>query len=202
MLQGLGKLLAALSKYLALWGIPGLFGIALLDAAFVPLMGGPDYVVLLLAWKRPMQAVPIVLAATLGSVLGYFMLYRLARMGGEMALARFSSGKKAWVKRKLDQNAFLAIAAGVAAPPPFPTKLVILAAGAFQVRQIRFMNGLVAGRLVRYSVLAYLGAQFGDEAASLLKGHFATFALVLAAVILLFWAVRRLRQQAKAAPGE
>lgn len=201
-MQSLSELLATMSKYLALWGIPGLFGITFLDAASISLMGGPDYVVLLLAWKRPMQAVPIVLAATFGSVLGYFVLYRLARMGGEVALARFTGERRAWVKRKLDQNAFLSIAAGVMAPPPFPTKLLILAAGAFQVHQIRFLSGLLAGRLVRYSVLAYLGARFGDEGASLLRGHFLTFLLVLSAAILLFWAVRRLRQHVKPSTGE
>jgi len=194
LLQGLSEFLATLSKYLALWGIPGLFGMALLDAASIPLMGGPDYVVLLLAWKRPAQAVAIVLAATLGSCIGYFMLYRIARMGGEVALARFGDEKKAWVRRKLDQNAFLAIVAGVVAPPPFPTKLVILAAGAFQIRQMRFLNALVTGRLVRYSVLAFLGARFGNQAAAMMKGHLSTFLLVLVALILLVWAVRRLRR--------
>jgi membrane protein YqaA with SNARE-associated domain len=177
-------LLHRLYGFLLLWGIPGLLGIAFLDSAAMPLIGGPDWVVLWLAWQRPLDILLIILAASVGSTLGSLILYRIARAGGEMALSRFSPDKRAWVKQKLDHNAFTAVAAAVAAPPPFPTKLVILAAGAFQVNQIRFANGVLAGRLLRYAILAYLGAHFGKEAAGVIKQHYPVFlALLVAAVI-------------------
>lgn len=193
-------MLQSLNKYLLLWGVPGLLGIAFLDSAAVPMMGGPDAVVLLLAWQRPMQILPIILAAAIGSTLGCLVLYRVGRAGGEMALARFSTERRAWVKQRLDQNAFAAVAAGVAAPPPFPTKLVILAAGAFRVSQTKFANGVLAGRLVRYSVLAILGASFGDQAADVLRSHYPIFALLLIGALILFLLLRHFRSQAKAAP--
>ncbi len=167
-----------------LWGIPGLLGIAFFNSAAVPLVGGPDAVVLLLAWQRPLDIFLIILAASVGSTLGSLILYRIARAGGEMALSRFSPEKRAWVKQKLDHNAFTAVAAAVAAPPPFPTKLVILAAGAFQVNQIRFANGVLAGRLLRYAILAYLGAHFGNEAAGVIKQHYPVFIVLLVAAII------------------
>jgi membrane protein YqaA with SNARE-associated domain len=177
-------LLHRLYGFLLLWGIPGLLGIAFLDSAAMPLLGGPDWVVLWLAWQRPLDILLIILAAAVGSTLGSLILYRIARAGGEMALSRFSPDKRAWVKQKLDHNAFTAVAAAVAAPPPFPTKLVILAAGAFQVNQIRFANGVLAGRLLRYAILAYLGAHFGKEAAGVIKQHYPVFlALLVAAII-------------------
>jgi membrane protein YqaA with SNARE-associated domain len=178
-------LLQRLSQYLLLWGIPGLFAIAFFDSAAVPMMGGPDAVVLLLAWQRPMQSLLIIVAAAVGSTLGCLVLYRVGRAGGEMALARFSPQKRAWVKEKLDRNVFMAVAAGVAAPPPFPTKLIILAAGAFRVRQTSFAYGVLVGRLARYSVLAYLGARFGDQAADVFKGHYLALGLILVAVVIL-----------------
>ena len=194
------NLLRSLNKYLLLWGVPGLLGLSFLDSAAVPTGGAPDAVVLVLAWQRPLQIIPIILAAAIGSTLGCLILYRVGRAGGEMALSRFSTEKRAWVKQKLDQNAFVAVAAGVAAPPPFPTKFVILAAGAFRVRQSQFAYGVLAGRLVRYAVLAYLGARFGDKAADVFKEHYSAFALALVAALVLFVLVRRFRNPAKPIP--
>ncbi len=172
-----------LNGYLLLWGIPGLLAIAFLDASAVPTMGGADLVVAALAWQRPMDSFLIVLAAAIGSTLGSLVLYRVARAGGEIALARFSAERRSWVKQKLDHNAFMAVAAAVAAPPPFPTKLVILAAGAFKVNQVRFANGVLAGRLLRYAILAYLGAHFGDQAAEVIKQHYPEFAILLVVAV-------------------
>jgi membrane protein YqaA with SNARE-associated domain len=194
-------LLERLNKYLLLLGIPGLLVITFLDSAAIPMMGGADAIVLLLAWKRPMQMLLIILAATIGSTLGCLALYRVARAGGEMALARFTAERRAWMKRKLDQNAFVAVAAGVAIPPPFPTKFVVLAAGAFRVSQVRFINGVLAGRLVRYGVLAFLGAQFGDKAADIIAGHFPAFALILAGMLLLYAICRFFRHPLRALPA-
>lgn len=149
-----------------------------------------------------MQILPIILAAAIGSTLGYLVLYRVARAGGEMALARFSAERRAWVKQKLDQNAFAAVAAGVAVPPPFPTKLVILAAGAFRVSPTKFANGVLTGRLLRYSVLAFLGARFGDQAAVVLRDHYPVFALALAAALVLYLLLRRFGSQVKATPDK
>jgi membrane protein YqaA with SNARE-associated domain len=191
--------LQRLRQYLLLWGLPGLFAIAFFDSAAVPMMGGPDAVVLLLAWQRPMQSLLIILAAAVGSTLGCLVLYRVGRAGGEMALARFSPEKRAWVKEKLDRNAFTAVAAGVAAPPPFPTKLIILAAGAFRVRQTSFATGVLIGRLVRYSILAYLGARFGDQAADVFKAHYPALGLTLIAVVILVVLWRHFRGREKAA---
>jgi membrane protein YqaA with SNARE-associated domain len=195
--RDLGKaghcLLERLNKYLLLWGIPGLLAIAFFDSAAVPMMGGPDLVVLLLAWQRPMQSLLIVLAAAIGSTLGCLVLYRVGRAGGELALSRFSPERRAWAKEKLDRNVFMAVAAGVAAPPPFPTKFVILAAGAFRVRQVSFANGVLVGRLVRYSVLAYLGARYGDQAANVFKGQSPYLWLALLAAVILIAAWRYFR---------
>ena len=195
-------LLQRLNKYLLLLGIPGLLVITFLDSAAVPMMGGPDAIVLLLAWKRPMQVLPIILAATIGSTLGCLVLYRFAGAAGEMALSRFSADKRAWMKQKLDRNAFAAVAAGLAAPPPFPTKFAVLAAGAFHVRMSKFTNAVVVGRLLRYSVLAYFGAQFGDQAADVIKVHYPAFLLMLAGALILFLVVRYYRGQARAAAGK
>jgi len=64
------SLLQSLQKYLLLLGIPGLLAISFFDSAALPILMGPDAVVLLLAWQQPMQILIIILAAALGSTLG------------------------------------------------------------------------------------------------------------------------------------
>ncbi len=187
-----------LKNLLLTWGIPGLFFIALLDSAGVPLPGGPDAVVMLLSWQRPNLMVFIALAAAIGSTVGNWLLYQVGRKGGEVALARFEQKKREWVTDKLKRNDFLAILIAMLGPPPFPTKIFILMAGAFDMRMRRFLLAVFGGRFVRYLGEAYLGARFGDEAAEILANHYGTIALALVAVVLGFLLARHFRSRRQA----
>lgn len=189
------RFLDRLNRFLLVLGIPGLFLIALLDSAAIPMAGGPDAVVMLLAWKRPDRIWLIVVAATIGSTLGCLVLYRIGRAGGELALARFSEARRAWVREKLDRNAFWTVFASVTIPPPFPTKPVILASGVFRMRLDMFLVGVLTGRLLRYGVVAYLGAHFGRQAAAVFKACSPLILLGIVATILLFLVVRQLRRK-------
>jgi uncharacterized membrane protein YdjX (TVP38/TMEM64 family) len=48
-------------------------------------------------------------------------------------------------------------------PPPFPFKLFVLAASAFEMRFTHFLAAVFAGRFVRFFVLAILTIQFGPQ---------------------------------------
>ena len=172
-----------LKNLLLTWGLPGLFFICLLDSAGVPLPGGPDAVVMLLSWQRPNLLIWIALAAATGSTVGNWILYQVGKRGGELALARFDEKKRAWVTDKLRRNDILAIIVAMMGPPPFPTKLFILVAGAFGMRLRRFLLAVFAGRFVRYLGEGYLGARFGDQAAEVLQRHYGTIAIVLLAAV-------------------
>lgn len=186
-----------LSEYLMIMGIPGLLAISFLDSAAVPIVGGPDALILLLAWHRPSMAYLIVLAATAGSALGCLVLYGIGRKGGEKALSRFNPERTAKIERRMQEYGIWAILAAVIAPPPFPTKLVILASGVLRIGKIRFLTGVLAGRLIRYSLLGYLAARFGDHAAQVLKTHYPVFSLILIAVIVLILFIRSKRSAAE-----
>jgi membrane protein YqaA with SNARE-associated domain len=189
--------LAHLNKYLLIMGIPGLLVISLLDSAAVPLAGGPDAVIMLLAWRRPALTYLIVLAATIGSTLGCLILYGIGRKGGEKALARIKPEKVEWINKKMQEYGILAVIAAVLAPPPFPTKPVILAAGVLGTRKLPFISGVFVGRLLRYSLLGYLGATFGEQSAKILKAHYPTIALALLGGILLLLVIRKIRNMKK-----
>lgn len=177
-------------KLLAL-GIPGLFLISFLDSAGVPLPGGVDLVVMLLSWQRPSLFFPIAITAALGSTAGCFVLYRIARTGGDAMMSRFPADKQEWVKEKVRRNDTLAVLVAMLGPPPFPTKLFILVAGVVRMDWRPFVAAVFAGRLVRFLGEAYLAVKLGDRAADTLKHHYPSIAVSLAAAVLLYLLVRR-----------
>jgi membrane protein YqaA with SNARE-associated domain len=190
------NILSRLNEYLPFMGIPGLLAISFIDSAAVPLAGGPDAVILLLSWQRPSMVLLIALAATVGSTLGCMVLYGIGRKGGEKALSRFSSKRREWVERKMREYGIWVIIAAVIAPPPFPTKLVILAAGVLRTGKVQFISGVFIGRLLRYAALSYLGAAFGDEAALIIRENYPALSLALVAGLLLVVLIRSFRNRA------
>ncbi len=188
-------MLSRLNDYLLFMGIPGLLAISFIDSAAVPLAGGPDAVILLLAWQKPSMVLLISMAATLGSTLGCLVLYGIGFKGGEKALSRFSPRKREWVERKMRDYGIWIIIAAVIAPPPFPTKLLILAAGVLRTSKIQLITGVFIGRLLRYSALGYLGAAFGSEAAVIIREHYPVLSLALVAALLLIVLIRILRNR-------
>lgn len=194
-MESLLKILDKLSKYLLLMGIPGLFAISFIDSAAVPLAGGPDAVLLLLSWQRPEIFYLIALAATAGSTLGCLVLYGIGWKGGRKALARFHPRKIEWVESRMREYGVWIIIAAVIAPPPFPTKLVVLAAGVLRTGRIQLVTGVLIGRSIRYSVLGYLGAKFGDEAADIIRAHYPELSVVLVVGFALVVLIRKLRKR-------
>jgi len=189
--------LKRLSGYLTVMGIPGLLAISFLDSAAVPITGGPDAIILLLAGMRPPLAYLIVLAATIGSTLGCLVLYGIGQKGGEKALSRFNPERIARVEENMRKHGLWAIVASVLAPPPFPTKLVILAAGVLRTDRLRFAAGVFTGRLIRYSLIGYVAARFGDRAAQILKDQYPAMSIILGGCILIALLIRILRSRAR-----
>ena len=113
-----------------------------------------------------------------------------------MVFARITPRKREWVKRQVENNAFLAVFLGVVVPPPFPTKPVILAAGVFRTPLASFSMAVFTGRILRYSAMAYLGSRFGDQAAQVIRSHYVAILLVLAGLILLILVARRFLRRA------
>ncbi len=184
------QIIHRISHFLALMGLPGLLAIAFLDSAAMPLSGGPDAVVLLLAWQRPGLGFVAAAVGAVGSMLGCLVLYTIGLRSGEKALTRFSPHKIEWVKGKMRRNGILAVMAAVVAPPPFPTKLVVLAAGVCRTGKTRFAGAVFAGRFLRYATVALLGAQVGFRTSEVLMDNLPVITLLLIGGMLLFYLVR------------
>ena len=181
----------SLRSYLLAFGIPGLFAIAFIDSAGIPLPGGVDLVVMLLAWQRPEFFVPVAFVAAIGSTAGCWMLYRISNAAGKKMLKRFSSRKQELVIEKLRRNDMLAMFVAMLGPPPFPTKLFILIAGVIKMDWRRFIAAVFIGRLIRYFAGAYLAMRVGDRAVETLQQHYSEITIVLVVSVVVFVAVRR-----------
>ena len=182
----------SLKEYLLAFGLPGLFAIAFLDSAGIPLPGGVDFVVMFLSWQEPSLFIIIALVAALGSTAGCFVLYRIARVGGDAMLARFPKEKQEWVTAKVRRNDILAVTVAMLGPPPFPTKLFILVSGAVGMDWRRFVAAVFFGRLARFIGEAYLAVRLGDRAVQALQENYASIGVALAAIVVLILVGRRL----------
>ncbi len=180
----------SIKNYLLALGIPGLLLVSFLDSAGVPLPGGVDVALMLLSWQRPTLFFVFSLVAAGGSAAGCLVLYRIARTGSHAMMARFSPERQEWVREKVRENDTLAVLVAMLGPPPFPTKLFILVAGAVRMDWRRFVGAVFVGRLIRFLGEAYLAVRLGDQAMEKLKEHYPVIGLVLVAAVVLFFLVR------------
>jgi membrane protein YqaA with SNARE-associated domain len=184
--------LTSVSQYLLAYGALGLFGIALLDSALIPLPGGPDAVLILLSTTRPAWVPLYVFAATLGSVIGCLIFYYISRRAGRGALKRFSPRRQARVKELIDRYDVLTVLVASVLPPPFPFKIFIATAGVFRFGVLRFTLAVAAGRGFRYALIGYLAARYGEHAKEMLARYYPYIGLGVAALVVAVFVVRHL----------
>jgi membrane protein YqaA with SNARE-associated domain len=190
--------LARLSHYLVSFGPFGLMTIAFLDSVLIPMPGGVDAVLLLLAAARPSWMLIYVAAATIGSTVGCVGLYRLSQRAGKRALARFSESKQKRVKDLIDRYDVISVLVASLLPPPFPFKLFVVSSGVFRLNLLRFTLAIAAGRTFRYLLEGYLAARYGEHAKDLLQRYYPAIGITLAVLIVIAVVARTLmRQSAK-----
>jgi membrane protein YqaA with SNARE-associated domain len=175
----------SLRRWIYHLGALGFIPLGLLDSSIIPLPGSMDVLTMVLAARDATLWPYYALMATVGSVLGAFVTYRLARKGGKESLARKVSAKT--LKRVygvFERWGFAAIAIPALLPPPMPMVPFVLAAGAMQYSVNKFLLAMTLGRIVRYLILAYLAARYGRKMLPLLlqHGHPAVAAVVGLAV--------------------
>jgi membrane protein YqaA with SNARE-associated domain len=121
-----------------------------------------DVLLIILAARNPKIWFYYAAMATVGSVAGGFITYRLARKGGKEAVARKIPQMKAdKVYKIFDRWGFGAIAIPALLPPPLPIVPFLLAAGALQYPVTKFLAALSFGRMIRYAALGYLSFRYG-----------------------------------------
>jgi membrane protein YqaA with SNARE-associated domain len=196
---GIGSALKSLQATLFGLGALGVFAIGFIDAASIPLPGGPDVVVMALSHANHSLMPLYVLAAVIGSTAGSLVLYFAARKGGEKVLKKFSPEKRARVQDLLDRYDILAMLLASVLPPPFPFKLFVLSAGAFKMQLWRFIAALVAGRGFRFLLEGWLAVKYGEQAADIFKHHYPKIGLGVAAAIIVIYLFNNLLRRRREA---
>ena len=175
--------LTAVKDFLVPFGVFGLFAIALLDSALIPLPGGPDAVMLLLSAQSPARMPLYALGATAGSVLGCVILYYISKRAGRRALDKFPPQKQARVKELVDRYDVLSVLVASVLPPPFPFKLFVITAGVFRLSVLRFALAVAVGRAFRFFLEGLLAVRYGERAKDLIAENYPAVGLGLAALI-------------------
>jgi membrane protein YqaA with SNARE-associated domain len=191
-LLDIGGVMKSLQAALIGLGALGVFAISLMDAAFIPLPGGPDVVVMALAHHNHAMAPAYVVAAIAGSTIGSLLLYFIARKGGQAALRKFSPKKRARVEDLINRYDIWALLLAAVMPPPFPFKLFVLSAGAFRMRLWRFIAAMVIGRGLRFTLEGWMAVSYGEQAADIFKQHYPKIGLSLAAAIVIIFLLNNL----------
>jgi membrane protein YqaA with SNARE-associated domain len=162
----------SMRRWLVHLGALGFLPLGLIDSSIIPLPGSMDVLTIILAARSPELWFYYAVAATLGSVLGAFVTYRLARKGGEKSLEqRLSAKSMKRVVKLFERWGFAAIAIPALLPPPMPLVPFVLAAGAMQYSVKKFLVAMALGRIVRYSILGYLAARYGRKMLPFLVQH-------------------------------
>lgn len=193
----------SLRRWIYHLGALGFIPLGLLDSSVIPLPGSMDVLTIVLAARDAKLWPYYAVMATVGSVLGGFVTYRLARKGGKESLARKVSAKT--LKRVygiFERWGFAAIAIPALLPPPMPLVPFVLAAGAMQYSVKKFLLAMTLGRIVRYMILAYLAARYGRKMLPFLlqHGHPAVAAAVglVVTVVLVYFVFRAIKRQKRA----
>ena len=178
-------------------GAPGLFLVSFLDSSFISL---PEVTDLLLVWmvtKHPYRMVLYAGMATLGSILGCYAIYIIARKGGEAFVRRRFHERH--VDRSLDlfqRYGMWVLIVPALLPPPAPFKIFVLMAGVAGMSSARFIAAIAIGRGLRYFVEALLALWYGQRAIRFLNENLRPVAwgitiLMGVAVMYGIWRVRR-----------
>ena len=168
-------------------GALGFIPLGLLDASIIPLPGSMDVLTIILSARRSDLWIYYAVMATVGSVIGEYVTYRIARRGGKgMLEKKLSQQQVKKVYAAFERWGFGAVAVPALLPPPIPLLPFVLAAGALQYSQYKFTAAIALGRMARYTILAFLAARYGRGILKYLTsdGH-----VIIATSVALFLAV-------------
>lgn len=175
------QLIAAITAWATGLGGLGLLIIAVLDSSFLSFPQINDVLVVVLSAKYPERMPYYAGMTTVGSLIGCFMLFSVARRGGEVFLRKRLKGAHVDRALRLYQRfGLMAVVVPALLPPPVPFKVFVVLAGAADVAPWRFALAVGLGRGIRYFGQGYLAVVYGEHALEYLQAHGAEIGVSLA----------------------
>jgi membrane protein YqaA with SNARE-associated domain len=190
----------------------GLFFVSIIDSSFIPLpIPGITDIMLVLMAARHHNWFVLVIIASVGSIIGGYLSYRVGKSGGMAFLEkRVPPRIFKLVREWMEGHAVIAVALPAILPPPVPLSPFVLAAGALKMSERRFLTAFTISRTARHLIAAGLGLYYGRSIVRFwnqLSEKYATTLLVLTwSVILLFcgfafWQLYRTAKSLKNSSG-
>lgn len=166
-------------------GGSGLFLLAILDSSPLPTFGGPDILTAILAVRHREPWYYYAAAATMGSVVGALITFRMARRVGSSYLQRFGKGKAPALLKYFEKWGTSALAASTAIPMPFPTSAFFAAAGVSNYPVRRYVAIVALSRSARYTAIAIVADHYGRHFITALRhpDRYWGWLLLIAAVV-------------------
>ena len=165
-------------------GALGFIPLGILDGSVVPVPGSMDVLMIVLSTRQRDLWPYYAAMATIGSVVGAVLTYRLARKGGQEALSkRVKPQTLKKVQQLFERWGLGAIAVPAMLPPPVPMVPFVMAAGAAQYPIKKFLFALSLGRAIRYSLLGFLAARYGRHILYFFKRSSSETPIAIAAII-------------------
>ncbi len=186
-------LIVLLLKPFGIWGV---MGFAVVDAAF---LGMPlDAIVPGYAYAHPSQFLLCAALAATGSALGSLVFYYIGYKGGEVLLVkRIGQARFDKIRTAFERHEFWALMLPSMLPPPTPFKLFVLSAGVAEMNVGHFLVAIFLGRLLRFSLVSLIVIHYGPAILNLVGGvvhhHLRYLIASIAAAALIGWWVWRLR---------
>ncbi len=182
------------------WGPVGVLLLSAMDSAGIPLPGGVDALLLVVAARRPDLAWLAAAAAVIGSIMGTWLLYTLARKGGQAYLEKHALHRRGrllqeWFRR----YGLVTVFVPALLPIPMPMKIPVVCTAVFGVRKRVFLGVVAGARIPRYFGLAWLGRQFGDNAGGWLKANAWPIVAFAAALFICLYLLARFNDRGKLA---
>jgi len=186
---------AFFAKLVAL-GPFGVFLLALLDSTGIPLPGGVDALLVVVANQSPGAGYFCAALATIGSLIGSLILFNIARKGGQKYLERVAGGPRGMKFRTwFARYGLVTIFVPCISVIPMPMKAFVACAGVLETRPTHFALTVLAARIPRYFFLAWLGQQMGENSLEWIKAHTIHFAVGLAVMAFLLYLLARFAKQ-------
>jgi membrane protein YqaA with SNARE-associated domain len=142
----------------------GVVMMGVLDASmifFLPL--GIDFVVIIMAARKPDLFWLYPVLATIGSLAGAALTFWIGRKAGEVGLTKLVKPKQLeHVKARVNRGAAV-VAALAIIPPPFPFTPFVLTSGALCMNPWSFFGTLAAVRVFRFGIEAALASRYGSQ---------------------------------------
>src|SRR5277367_170907 len=170
-------------------GAFGLFFLTILDSSPVPTFGGPDILVAILVSTRRNPWYEYAIVATIGSSIGAYITFRLARKAGQAYLeSKFGHARVSAFLGVFKHWGTGTLIASTAIPFPFPTSLVFAAAGASNYHLGKYLAVVAVSRSVRYTVIGILADLYGRHFIRVVRHpmqYWGWFLVFVAAIVVL-----------------